>query len=135
MTKITFFPVAVAAMSLCAGISIVLYLRTEDFEYNKTMLFADTEDKNALRKLYRISKAARIVSSEFDKIEYRTATEINKTDRNVVQLLTSDLDFIFAELDSIRGGSIVKIKRKEMAESLKTLYDRVDVFSLLIASK
>jgi hypothetical protein len=135
MTKITFFPAAVAAVSLCAGISIVLYLRTEDFEYNKTMFFADKEDKNALGKLHRISKAAKIVSSEFNKIESRTATAINKTDRNVVNLLTSDLDFIFAELDSLRGGDIVKIKRKEMAESLKTLYDRVDVFSSLIANK
>jgi uncharacterized protein YfcZ (UPF0381/DUF406 family) len=135
MTKITFTAAAVTAVSLCAGVSIVFYMQTEDYEYKKTLFFADKEDKHALQKLHRISKAARIVFSEFNKIESRTATAITSTDRSVVQLLTSDLDFIFAELDALRGGPVVKIKRKEMAESLRTLYDRVDVFSSIIAKK
>ena len=45
----------------------------------------------------------------------------------VITETTSDVDFIYADLDSIRGGADIKIKRKNMAEKLNALSARIDV--------
>ena len=106
-------------------------LIADDFELNKAVFFAEEEDKVPVEKLFRITKAFSVVLKEFEKVERKilnsAATPTATPEQiKIITETTSDVDFIYADLDSIRGSSTVKTRRKELAEQLNALSARID---------
>lgn len=120
------------AVTVGAGMIFVAAHLLDDFELKKALFFAEEEDKVPTEKLHRIAKATNLVIAEFEKVELdllkSSARPVATADQlRVITETTSDVDFIYADLDSIRGGADIKIKRKNMAEKLNALSARIDV--------
>lgn len=125
-----------AVLSLGASLAAVQLLPGCDLEWKKRIFFATVEDKRPLTTLNGIYQAIQLVLKSFDKVEsniMKSKSELKPSSidpnmLNQITEITSDIDFIYAELDSIRGSNFVKAQRKEMAQDLKHLSDRVDAF-------
>ena len=119
------------ALTVVASLSLAIIVIADDSELNKSVFFASEEDKIPVEKLYRISKAFALVLKEFEKVESSilnssTTPTASPEQIKIITETTSDVDFIYADLDSIRGSSIVKSRRKEVAEQLNALSARID---------
>lgn len=125
-----FYPLIIVAASI--GIVLASIVILDDFELKKALFFAGEEDKAPVEKLYRIAKATALIMKEFEKVESillksSANTVVATADQlRVITETTSDVDFIYADLDSIRGSADIKIKRKSMAEKLNALSIRID---------
>ena len=118
-------------VSVSAGLILAAVLLSEDFQLNKDIFFAEEIDKVPTEKLHRISKAIEVVRLPFDKVEnailkHPVNPSATAEELKIITETTSDVDFMFAELDSIRGSSVVKSKRKDIAERLNELSARID---------
>ena len=99
---------------------------------------ASEEDKVSIEKLRRITKAFRMVLEAFESVEIsilksKLAKPIATAEeqKSIVEA-TSDVDFMYAELDTVRVSPAVKSKRKEMAEKLNSLSSRIDSLLALL---
>ena len=104
----------------------------DSFELQKDIFLAEEGDKTPIEKLHRINKAFEVVLKDFDVVEssvlkMKSGKPIaSAEEQKVITEVTSDVDFIYADLDTIRGSSVVKLKRKAMAEKLNSLSTRID---------
>ena len=132
----TYIPLA--ALVLGAGLAISSYLFREDIESWTAIIMANEEDKVSIEKLRRITKAFRMVIEAFESVEVAILKlSIPKPiataeQQKAIVEATSDVDFMYAELDTIRGSPAVKTKRKEMAEKLNSLSSRIDSLLALL---
>ena len=132
----TYIPLA--ALVLGAGLAISSYLFREDIESWTAIIMANEEDKVSIEKLRRITKAFRMVLEAFESVEVAILKlAIPKPiataeQQKAIVEATSDVDFMYAELDTIRGSPAVKTKRKEMAEKLNSLSSRIDSLLALL---
>lgn len=126
---------------VATGLVVVLALIGNDFELNKEIFLASDEDKLPVEKLYRIAKAYQIVLKDFEIVESALlASESSKpsataAQQKIITEVTSDVDFIYSDLDCVRGSSAVKVRRKEMAEKLNSLSSRIDALLSLLGQE
>lgn len=132
----TYIPLA--ALVLGAGLAISSYLFREDIESWTAIIMANEEDKISIEKLRRITKAFRMVLEAFESVEVSILKlgvpkpVATPEQQKAIVEATSDVDFMYAELDTIRGSPAVKTKRKEMAEKLNALSSRIDSLLALL---
>ena len=128
-------------LAVTTGLVVVLAFIGNDFDMKREIFFAEEEDKLPIEKLHRIMKAFQIVLKDFEVVESAILVpESNKASatpqqQKVITEVTSDVDFIYADLDTIRGSSAVKVKRKEMAEKLNHLSGRIDALLALLGQQ
>jgi hypothetical protein len=90
---------------------------------------SSADDVPGLEKLTRIKKAAGFVQSEFTNLIAKCKKNRGKIDGEILKIaaeITSDVDFIYGELDQVRGGALVKRRRRQQAEELQKLSKDVD---------
>ena len=98
------------AVALTVGIVAAIYL---------------DPDRGAFDRLAIIEKAVDAVVSELDTVKIRPGSDDVQKKKALAQVNT-DIDFVFGELDQVRGGDGVKRRRKVIADRLKPLADEVD---------
>jgi hypothetical protein len=128
-------PILVSALSLGSILVLASALRSENFEWSKIIFFASGEDKPSLKNLHGCLMAIQLLSKQFESIQTTYQISLSKVGtkkmipkREMITPVTTDIDYVFTEIDSVRGGDLVKIKRKEIVETLKLLSDRVDAW-------
>lgn len=130
--------IPLAALILGAGLAITSYLFRDDIESWTAIFMANEGDKVSIEKLRRITKAFRMVLEAFETVEISIlSSKLSKPaatteQQKAIVEATSDVDFMYAELDTVRGSSAVKTKRKEMAEKLNSLSSRIDSLLALL---
>ena len=75
-----------------------------------------------------IEGAIVLVEKDFAQVEHTRAQlgNNNTSMRRTLSQVTSDIDFIFEEMDKISGNEAVKKRRKVLVDRLRVLGDRVD---------
>lgn len=132
----TYIPLA--ALVLGAGLAISSYLFRDDIESWTAIFMANEGDKISIEKLRRITKAFRMVLEAFETVEISIINSklpkpaATAEQQKAIVEATSDVDFMYAELDTVRGSPAVKTKRKEMAEKLNSLSSRIDSLLALL---
>jgi hypothetical protein len=118
---------AVTAMIVVASVAA-----GDGLELQKDLFFAEEGDKISIEKVHRINKAFGVVLKDFEVVESSILKiksgkpTASAEEQKVITEVTSDVDFIYADLDTIRGSSVVKLKRKAVAEKLNFLSTRID---------
>lgn len=119
-------------LAVTAIVVVASVVMGDGLELQRDLFLAEEGDKASIEKLHRINKAFEVVLKDFEvvessvlkrKVEKPTASP---EEQKVITEVTSDVDFIYADLDTIRGSSVVKLKRKAMAEKLNSLSTRID---------
>ena len=134
-----FYPLV--GLAVASGLVVALAILSDDFELNKDVFFASEGDKLPIEKLHRITKAFHIVLKDFEIVESAviasasTKPSATAAQQKIITEVTSDVDFIYADLDTIRGSSAVKVRRKEIAEKLNTLSSRIDALLSLLGQE
>ncbi len=101
------------------------------------MLYLPASDNSAYSKLERIESAINAAEVRIKEIEreFSVAVETeNDNERGVLRAkankdlsgLSADVDYIFSELDQVRGGDMVKAFRKLLTERLGALGRGID---------
>lgn len=130
--------IPLAALILGAGLAISSYLFRDDIESWTAIFMANEGDKVSIEKLRRITKAFRMVLEAFETVEISILNSklpkpvATAEQQKAIVEATSDVDFMYAELDTVRGSPAVKTRRKEMAEKLNSLSSRIDSLLALL---
>jgi hypothetical protein len=109
--------------------ALLLWFQKDSLLEQVDYLYVTADDQAPLRVLHRISKAIIIVEKEFAKfLKTKKGSNLDATAKKILAGVTSDIDYIFGELDQVRGGDYIKKRRKFLVERLKRVSDDVDHF-------
>jgi hypothetical protein len=118
--------VSIASLSFIFSSSISRITRQCTYFLQKQLVNAN--DSKELALLERIEKATEALVcdlNDFERKPERSSTE----KKNILIEISTDIDYLFAKLDSIRGGELVKQQRKLKTQSLLSLARRFDALS------
>ena len=89
-------------------------------------------DRIAWSRLKVLEKAISLIITDFDSIQtQQDPTSISK----ILAQVTSDIDYVLAEIDELRGSEEVKKHRKLLVLRLRPVADMVDLLIGKIAGK
>jgi hypothetical protein len=119
--------IIIVTATLASVGTVLLWYKWQTIANQADFLYVTEGDYPPLRLLHKISHAITIVEADFMKVKKGLKhAAIDPAAKKVLAGVTDDIDFIFAELDQVRGGDFIKRKRKALAERLKCLSDEVD---------
>lgn len=129
------------ACALSAAVVLVI-LNRETILNEVDKLFSDEKRAGTLLRLERIAHAISLVQVEASRLEKSSHSSSNSNsesslDRGSLRIalaqLSSDVDYILAELDQIRGDDKIKSKRKELVTRTNTVVERVEKLTKILA--
>ena len=121
------FKLAATVVFAASTIIAVYYIskKYDEILWQKYIWLCDMEDRDAFRLLYRISNAIKIIRKDIDFLVLNRHTDNPDAVRHIAEIV-SDIDFIFEELDAVRGSNNVRKRRKELVEVLTQYSEKLD---------
>lgn len=143
---------ALAGAVAIGSVAVAAYLRYKDDEdsewMSKLQLFftEDADTRQALILCDKLNRALSEVEKNVDDIHViksnisTPSSSSSSSSDHFVRLkkllaeASSDLDFLFGELDQIRGDGFIRKKRKQIADRINSLSSRVDDAMALVSA-
>jgi len=115
--------IIVATVSILAA---VIYSHRSYLKRTWTYLFANAQIKDQLEHISLIEKALLFVNKSLAELKSLMTDMPNSDQLLNLKKLTSEIDYIFEEIDSISGDDYVKSLRRELVNSAHLLSEHLD---------
>jgi hypothetical protein len=126
----------IAFSVVCIGsvFAAVAYAYQNEISHVVETIIADPQDSAALEKLHKLHSAILFIEVTYNELNRRFTSRKHLTTyekgilKNELASLSSDADYVFGELDQIRGGEAIKRKRKKLVDHMNKIVSAIEKF-------
>jgi hypothetical protein len=122
-------------LTVALSVTYFAYSYQDDLKFTVEYLLSDDSHRLNLDKYFHFKNAIIELQKSYSKLpqlkqDFSNILTLDEIPiyEEVIAELSSDIDYLLAELDQMRGGDSLKQKRKEIASKLTVLSRNVDIW-------
>jgi hypothetical protein len=126
--------IAFSIICICSVAAAAAYAYQTEASHAIESMMAHPRDGAALERLKKLHSAVLFIETTYNELSRRfdSETRLSIYERgmlkNELASLSSDADYVFSELDQIRGGEAIKRKRKNLVDYMNKIVSAIYMF-------